>query len=106
MPPKADQSQTPRARRERRAEYARTVLNNALDSDSEPEEDDEGPWVPVLEKKKVVAFRRKTDELECRVGDCLEVMGSDGNNWVGLLKRFVGRDHEGDECAEFVCRIP
>lgn len=106
MPPKADQSKTPRSQREQRVQNARTVLNNVLDSDPESGEEDEGSWVPVVIRKQVVAFRRKADGFECRVGDCLEVMGSDGNNWVGLLRRFVGRDDEGDECAEFVCRIP
>ncbi|CAG8953211.1 hypothetical protein HYFRA_00003412 [Hymenoscyphus fraxineus] len=102
MPPKAAQSQTPRRRKELRDAHTKNILNNALDSDSESEEVDEGPWIPVLEENKVVAFQRKTDGLECRVGDCVVLVGSDGNNWVGLLKRFVGKDDEGDECAEFV----
>lgn len=52
-----------------------------------------------------VAVRRRADGLECRIGDCV-LLNAPGSKvpWVGMLISFVGRDEDGDECAEFMCK--
>ncbi|RDL42026.1 p-loop containing nucleoside triphosphate hydrolase [Venustampulla echinocandica] len=99
------------------------------DSDKSDADDDE-PWEWIysggaeLEKEKApetpcrrqqvrdavkcqrgskIGVRRRADGLECRIGDSV-LLNAPGSKvpWVGMLISFVGRDEDGDECAEFM----
>ena len=119
MPRIAATPQTPRRRQAQKQELAKKILDAALESEEEDEDDNPWEWIYGMGLKsgktprtqdptkseggKKIGFRWKDSGIEYMIGDCvlLNAPGS-AQPWVGMIKEFVGKDDEGDECAAFM----